>query len=481
MLYKRSKIHREKFNPFFLLIMEALTAPPDPSMLPLSLDQMLSPEQKVSKLEEMKKTLNEEMQKLQETGLSKDKWSTLNAQLLVLEAAVTVARYGGNPRSQNVEAPKEELSTSVATTPSTTITTKEIIQQPEPPKIQNKNSQEQAIIYLTRLVWALGAGCLLLICACWIIWNFAGRAQELPTNIAAQNSAFALSLSDQDKLLSAQLQEKAKKLEEMKHDIQAQKLQLLFLGEAYLAMYEVMHPTTAERAANKTPFESTLYSTTTTTTTTTTNALSVVTEPLLYPLTQHLRTSNRHCLSMGTRPNEQESFNFRDIRYSMISHMVDEQFDFICAQHIDIPLCYCILRVPSYHNYEVHTTQTTEVKREDLFVDIFDLWIVSHPPKRNRVVLNVESARFCKNHALETNDGTSDGVRQAERFEYVTARFKTLDGVEYERTFSSNMAYSIQQMYDIQHNLNPCKPSLDQMIQHVRHHTLHPEDPEHDH
>ncbi len=123
--------------------------------------------------------------------------------------------------------------------------------------------------------------------------------------------------------------------------------------------------------------------------------------------------------------------DFRDLRYSLQSHVRFESYQFMCAQHVGIPLCYCV----------IPPSDTPQQQWLD-------------------VLGAVNITGFSRDLVLEPNC--------AKRFfRAVWFRAQTLDGQLHERLVEGTRAVAVQQMYAIHRGLDPCEFDAPNLRQHA--------------
>lgn len=165
--------------------------------------------------------------------------------------------------------------------------------------------------------------------------------------------------------------------------------------------------------------------------------------------------------------------SMKDIRYSLQTHIMRNDFDFLCAQMVGIPLCYCLARV---YRQEVSTAR--EVPQWFDIVGKVNLTCVSLGATiRSR---EVHPRRLCgqTSSGLELLSGTSGAAPHQEdpntpsfneqtpkRFKRVCGEYYDLEGVRYRSVLQGRDAVMIQKIFEVQRGRGLCNPmSLEQTI-----------------
>ena len=150
--------------------------------------------------------------------------------------------------------------------------------------------------------------------------------------------------------------------------------------------------------------------------------------------------------------------NVNEIRASLAHHLMESDFDHICAQHIDVQTCVCMMRMPSDdNNGSAAAAAAAAVVRLPHMIDVINLHLSGFSSRS--IVVNRESSLFCKGMPIVN-------VR---RYERVYASMETLDsGEPFERWYSGQVAYSLQQIFEIQIGLPPCRDNLDELSRWIK-------------
>jgi hypothetical protein len=151
----------------------------------------------------------------------------------------------------------------------------------------------------------------------------------------------------------------------------------------------------------------------------------------------HGSNDPRSMLLFDSSNGKMGTISFRDVRYSLLSHMVAQNYDYMCAQHIDVPLSYCILHLRNVNAY----------------LDVFNVDITGLV---KGYAMNRETKLICGN------------AEEVIRFRSVWAEVTLLDGRRHERLFHEELSFSLQQIFELQHNLSPCEPDIKKFAHYVK-------------
>lgn len=146
------------------------------------------------------------------------------------------------------------------------------------------------------------------------------------------------------------------------------------------------------------------------------------------------------------------TISFRDVRYSLAKHLLQNNYDYMCAQHVDVPLCYCMMQIRSANDSDGGSSS---------FLDVFNVALVG--TSRDSIVLNKEATLFCAQNATLVGQ-----VRSVRRYRRVWATFTLSDGELYERLFDGALSMSFQQIYELQNDLTPCEPDPARLAEYVK-------------
>jgi hypothetical protein len=176
------------------------------------------------------------------------------------------------------------------------------------------------------------------------------------------------------------------------------------------------------------------------------NCTSVTEEPsteVAIATTNHYPIKPVAVAGLRCKPVHQSAratMHVEEIRASMARHLMESDFDYICAQHIDVQACMCIMQV------------------DGQLVDVVNLRITG--VSSNNVVRNRESSLFCPN---------SMAIINVRRYESVYASMEVPStGERFERWYSGKVAYSLQQIFEVQIGLSPCRDNLDELSERIK-------------
>ena len=144
------------------------------------------------------------------------------------------------------------------------------------------------------------------------------------------------------------------------------------------------------------------------------------------------------------------SMHIDEMRYSMAHHLMENDFDYVCAQHLDVQACMCVMRVTT------SAVNGTEVQHLPRMMDVINLDLMG--VSNRAVVLNRESSLFCSGMP----------IINVRRYESVYASMETINGEQFERWYSGQMAYSLQQIFEVQIGLPPCRDNLEELSRHIK-------------
>lgn len=193
-----------------------------------------------------------------------------------------------------------------------------------------------------------------------------------------------------------------------------------------------------------------------------------ISNPCQVPVNFSIAT--RRLVSEGVSMNVQTEkglIGLKDLRYSLQMRIIENDFDYMCAQTLDIPLCYCMALV-----------ENINTKRRE-WLDIVG--------RVNLTCISLGSTSYSSeinSMCLEPSFTTSTSVdptltpltrRPQKRFSHVCVDYEDMRGVLYRRASSGVEAVIMQQIFEVERGLSPCDSSLDRTI------ALFKTEVEHDH
>jgi len=154
-----------------------------------------------------------------------------------------------------------------------------------------------------------------------------------------------------------------------------------------------------------------------------------------YPMVRNL---NSICINVDptTILDDQymnQEFDFTHLRYSM-SHHMNEGLEGICALHLGVPLCYCMLK--TVDNQWLYMFNTNITGSSEL------------------TVLNEEYSNFCP----------QDEFIAVERTEQVWITFHTEKGLKIKNIFDGFDAYNLQHLVDVSNGNSICDSNKQETI-----------------
>lgn len=191
-----------------------------------------------------------------------------------------------------------------------------------------------------------------------------------------------------------------------------------------------------------------------------TDQLRLADAPLfvLYPLNPQPPT--QECTHVSA--DMLNSVRIGDVKRSLLHHLSNSDYDFLCAQHLGMPLCYCIAHLqshiegPGINNNNNSTALIIPTQPESLYVNMFNMNILGY--SRNMIMANNELSLFCKEPLV---------VR---RYEHIWAEFTNADQSKHEREFRGSVAYNLQQMFELQHAMPVCADNFDAVTSLIKQH-----------
>jgi peptide deformylase len=162
---------------------------------------------------------------------------------------------------------------------------------------------------------------------------------------------------------------------------------------------------------------------------------------VVFPMVDTL--SAEECILV--RPEDLKSGNGRlmgntvghqELRTSMIYHMSNRRLSGMCAQHVGLPACYCILDMK--HKYRNSTLVTSP---ED-YIELFNPRIIGI--SRNKIVQVQERNIFCAKQYF------------AKRFEAITVEYLDGNGNLWERDFNGTHSFNLQHAAEIHRGIRTC-------------------------
>lgn len=140
-----------------------------------------------------------------------------------------------------------------------------------------------------------------------------------------------------------------------------------------------------------------------------------------------------------------------DLRTSLLYHMASRGDNAICAQHVGVPLCYCILDTKHVAANGSVLQRPLAARRsfaetyqdgKDHYIELFNHRITGL--SRNRLMLVQEKNVMCKTQYW------------AKRFATVYVEYLDANGDLYEKLFNGTHAYNLQHATEIHHGLRTC-------------------------
>ncbi len=134
-----------------------------------------------------------------------------------------------------------------------------------------------------------------------------------------------------------------------------------------------------------------------------------------------------------------------ELRTSLMYHLSTKRFTAVCAQHVGIPTCYCVLDMRKKNN----------TRSEEDYIELFNPTIIGF--SRNAIMQVQEKNAFCKE------------AYWTKRFEAIAVAFLDSEGNEWERDFRGVHSYNLQHAAEIHRGLRTClDDSSDLLIQLLR-------------
>lgn len=149
-----------------------------------------------------------------------------------------------------------------------------------------------------------------------------------------------------------------------------------------------------------------------------------------------------------------------EIRTSLLYHLASKRITAVCAQHIGVLACYCVLDMRFPDGAKQNTTLAGSRTFMDLFrpgdyLEIFNPTIVGL--SRNRALQVQEKNVFCQKSYF------------AKRFETIAVEFLDSNGDLWERNFRGVHSFNLQHAAEIQRGISGCRDSAaDELIQLMR-------------
>jgi peptide deformylase len=142
------------------------------------------------------------------------------------------------------------------------------------------------------------------------------------------------------------------------------------------------------------------------------------------------------------------------LRTSLLYHIASKKLTGICAQHVGVPVCYCVLDMRFRHRKLPPTNSTIAepaapaVPFLQRFQDTNDYLELFNPRvigvSRNRIVQVHEKNVFCKNPFF------------AKRFEAISVEYLDHTGTLWERDFNGTHSFNLQHAMEIHRGLSTC-------------------------
>jgi peptide deformylase len=152
-----------------------------------------------------------------------------------------------------------------------------------------------------------------------------------------------------------------------------------------------------------------------------------------------------------------------ELRTSLLYHLASKRITAACAQHIGVPVCYCILDMRRHEGSSKHPSTSLPAHMRN-FVDLFQPgdYLELFNPKiigfsRNRIMQVQERNVFCKKTYF------------TKRFEAVTVEFLDNEGRVWERDFHGIHAFNLQHVAEVHRGMRSClDDSADLLVQLIR-------------
>lgn len=135
--------------------------------------------------------------------------------------------------------------------------------------------------------------------------------------------------------------------------------------------------------------------------------------------------------------------SLRDLRYSLQNHMLHNDLDYLCAQWLDIPLCYCVMILEDEEPVFAINTNNNRRRGREWFELVGRVNITSL--STGAIVRSREIDPMC--HQQENTP---------KRFQVVGVRHDTMLGTRYVSMLSDKYAVMAQKIFELQRGYDPC-------------------------
>lgn len=137
---------------------------------------------------------------------------------------------------------------------------------------------------------------------------------------------------------------------------------------------------------------------------------------------------------------ERGLISLRDLRYSLQTYVVKNDYDFMCAQLLDVPLCYCMALVEQVSG------------QRKWWLDITGR-------------LNVTCVSTGATVYTSEDDASCPSPRKpSKRFKTVCVEYADMNGVTWRRISTGVESVVMQKIFEVHRGINPCKSSLSRTL-----------------
>jgi hypothetical protein len=152
-------------------------------------------------------------------------------------------------------------------------------------------------------------------------------------------------------------------------------------------------------------------------------------------------------------------YRYDDVRTSMLWHMVGHNYSGICAQHVGLPMCYCMLDMKRFdadgQEYEVNQTERN-IQHYERGVDYLELF-------------NVDIVGATTDDQFKVNEANAFCPRPEWRTRYLQSVATFLvprkdKPRKMTQLFNSTHSYNLQHFYELSHGLAGCTDDASHLL-----------------